>query len=110
MLEKHDMAASQVEAFECTMRDNLMNRCTGHWYPSDPLRGSGYRSLVNDMSTDPIFRSAAADIFIHDIGSRLPRAIMWINPASVKVQLENGRHPEIIYSTSKPGSNPAAGA
>jgi hypothetical protein len=107
MLKKHDLGASQVEAFECKMRDDLMIRCAGHWYPSDP-RGRGYRSLVNDVSTDPIFRSAAAGIFIHDIGSRLPRAIMWINPASVKVHLENGRQTE-IYSTSKPGSNPAAG-
>ena len=104
-LRQHDLAASEVQAFEQGVRNGLMKKCTGHWYPSDPLRGSGHRSLVNDISTDPIFLSAAADVRIRDIGARLPRAVMWVNPASVKVQLENGRYPETIYSTCSSGSN-----
>jgi len=60
---------------------------------------------MNDISTDPIFLAAAAEVRIRDIGGRLPRAVMWVNPLSVKVQLENGRYPETLYSMCNSGSN-----
>lgn len=104
-MRQHDLAASEVQAFETAVRNALTKKCDGHWYPSDPLRGSGYRSLVNDISTDPIFLHAAAEVRIRDVGSRLPRAVMWVNPCSVKVQLENGRYPETVYSMCNSGSN-----
>lgn len=44
-----------------------------------------YRSLVNDVSTDPIFTAAAQSLRIQNIGSCLPRAIMFVNPGCVKV-------------------------
>ena len=44
-----------------------------------------YRSLVNDVSTDPIFTAAAQSLRIQNIGSSLPRAIMFVNPGCVKV-------------------------
>jgi len=104
-MRQHDLAISEIQAFEAGVRKGLMNRCNGHWYPSDPPRGSGHRSLLNDFSTDPIFLAAAADVRIRDISSRLPRAVMWTNPGSVKVQMENGRHPETVYHGGNSGSN-----
>merc|ERR1712230_42010 len=104
-MRQQDLATYEVESFETCVRNQLTKHYTGHWYPSDPLRGSGYRSLVNDISTDPIFLHAAAEVRIRDIGSRLPRAVMWVNPCSVKVQLENGRYPETVYSMCNSGSN-----
>jgi hypothetical protein len=56
-------------------------------------------SLVNELSIDPIFVAAAGDVGIRDIARRLPRGVMWINPSSVKVQRENGRQPETIFSS-----------
>ena len=44
-----------------------------------------YRSLVNDVSTDPIFTAVAQSLRIQNIGSSLPRAIMFVNPGCVKV-------------------------
>ena len=104
-MTQHDLAASEVQAFEQAVRNGLLNKCKGHWYPSDPLRGSGHRSLVNDISTDPVFLTAAAEVRIRDIGTRLPRGVMWVNPSSVKVQLDNGRYPDTVYSTCASGSN-----
>lgn len=97
---QHNLAISDVQAFETGVRNRLMNRCNGHWYPSDPSRGSGYRSLVNEFSTDPIFLAAAHDAGIRDIGGRLPRGVMWVNPSSVKVQLENAHYHQTIFSSS----------
>ena len=92
-MTQHDLASSEVQAFEHAVRTALLSKCHGHWYPNDPVRGSGYRSLVNDLSTDPIFLAAAAEVRIQNIGKRLPKGVMWVNPSSVKVQLENGRYP-----------------
>ena len=104
-LAKHGFANSEVQAFEHAVRTGLQSKCNGHWYPNDPLRGSGHRSLVNDISTDPIFLAAAAEVRIRDIGTRLPKAVMWVNPSCVKVQLDNGRYPETVFSTCASGSN-----
>ena len=104
-LTQHDLANSEVQAFENAVRTGLQSKCNGHWYPNDPLRGSGHRSLVNDISTDPIFLAAAAEVRIRDIGTRLPKAVMWVNPSCVKVQLDNGRYPETVFSTCASGSN-----
>lgn len=104
-MRQHDLAAAEVRAFEVAVHNGLLSKCHGHWYPADPMRGSGYRSLVNDLSTDPIFLAAAAEACIRDIDSRLPKAIMWINPCSVKVQLESSYLAEIIYSERAPRSN-----
>jgi hypothetical protein len=104
-MRQHDLAVSEVQAFETGVRNGLLNRCNGHWYPSDPLRGSGHRSLVNDFSTDPVFLSAAAAVNIRDIAGRLPRAVMWVNPSSVKVQLENGRYPDTVFSSTSGSSS-----
>ena len=104
-MRQQDLATYEVESFETCVRNQLTKHYTGHWYPSDPLRGSGYRSLVNDISIDPIFVQAAADVRIRDIASRLPRGVMWCNPGSVKVQLENSRYPETIYSMGSSGTN-----
>jgi len=97
-MKQHDLAATEVQAFEAAVHHRLMAKCCGHWYPTDPLRGSGYRSLSNDLSVDPVFLHAAAETRIRDIDGRLPKAIMWVNPLSVKVQMENSYHPEVLYS------------
>lgn len=104
-MRQHDLAVSEVQAFETGVRNGLLSRCNGHWYPSDPLRGSGHRSLVNDFSTDPVFLTAAAAVNIRDVAGRLPRAVMWVNPSSVKVQLENGRYPVTVFSSTSGSSS-----
>ena len=101
----HGLADSEVQAFEHAVHTGLQSKCNGHWYPNDPLRGSGHRSLVNDISTDPIFLAAAAEARIRSIGTRLPKAVMWVNPSCVKVQLENGRYPETVFRTCASDSN-----
>ena len=75
----------------------MESRCEGHWYPSEPRRGSGHRSVINDLTTDPLLASAALAARIRDIAARLPRAVIWINPGSVRVQVEGERLPQDIF-------------
>eukprot|EP00961_Rhodomonas_salina_P223352 3020371-Rhodomonas_salina.1 len=73
-MRQHDLAGCEVAAFENALKQGMLKRCTGHWYPNEPMRGSGHRSVINDFSTDPVILEAADSVRITDIGSRLPRA------------------------------------
>mmetsp|Transcript_20789 Transcript_20789/g.32568 ORF Transcript_20789/g.32568 Transcript_20789/m.32568 type:complete len:201 (+) Transcript_20789:67-669(+) len=95
---QHDLHHSEVSAFENALREQLLRRCEGHWYPAEPLRGSGHRCVINDFSVDPLLVKAAEASRIRNISSRLPRAQLWLNPGSVKVKLENYPYPKSLYN------------
>mmetsp|Transcript_42928 Transcript_42928/g.86118 ORF Transcript_42928/g.86118 Transcript_42928/m.86118 type:complete len:163 (-) Transcript_42928:110-598(-) len=97
-MRQNDLAGCEVAAFENALRQGLLQRCCGHWYPNEPVRGSGHRSIINDFTTDPVLVAAAEAVRIGGIGSRLPRAVMWLNPASVKVKLEGHPYADNVYS------------
>mmetsp|Transcript_7788 Transcript_7788/g.15448 ORF Transcript_7788/g.15448 Transcript_7788/m.15448 type:complete len:204 (+) Transcript_7788:73-684(+) len=99
-MRQQDLSQGEVAAFEHALKYGMVNRCMGHWYPSEPMRGSGHRSVINDFSTDPVILEAADAVRIRDITSRLPRAVMWLNPGSVKVKLEGRPWAESLYSNS----------
>eukprot|EP00286_Rhodomonas_abbreviata_P018940 CAMPEP_0181307374 /NCGR_PEP_ID=MMETSP1101-20121128/10843_1 /TAXON_ID=46948 /ORGANISM="Rhodomonas abbreviata, Strain Caron Lab Isolate" /LENGTH=168 /DNA_ID=CAMNT_0023413581 /DNA_START=125 /DNA_END=631 /DNA_ORIENTATION=+ len=99
-MRQQDLSQGEVAWFEQALKYGMLNRCMGHWYPSEPMRGSGHRSVINDFSTDPVILGAAKAVPIRDITSRLPRAVMWLNPGSVKVKLEGRPWAESLYSNS----------
>lgn len=103
-MRQHDLAGCEVAAFENALKQGMLKRCTGHWYPNEPMRGSGHRSVINDFSTDPVILEAADSVRITDIGSRLPRAVMWMNPGSVKIKLEGRPWAESLYSSNASSS------
>ncbi len=96
-MRQHDLSQQELNTFEQALRTGMEARCDGHWYPSDPRRGSGHRSVVNDLTIDPLLASAAATARIRDVSSRLPRAVLWINPGGVRVQVEGERAPQVVY-------------
>ena len=96
-LRQHDLSQSEVIAFEQALRRGIINRCETRWYPDEPLRGSGLRSIINDLTIDPLLVEAAATARIRDIRSRLPQAVLWVNPSSVKVKMEDERSTEVLF-------------
>jgi len=69
----------------------LHTRCTNAWYPDEPLRGSGYRSLSFDAMADPMLvRSGLeAGISAIELSDRLAHTrgtVMFINPGEVRVR------------------------
>eukprot|EP00291_Cryptomonas_curvata_P009968 CAMPEP_0172187510 /NCGR_PEP_ID=MMETSP1050-20130122/21386_1 /TAXON_ID=233186 /ORGANISM="Cryptomonas curvata, Strain CCAP979/52" /LENGTH=147 /DNA_ID=CAMNT_0012861857 /DNA_START=501 /DNA_END=944 /DNA_ORIENTATION=- len=96
-MRQHDLSQQELNTFEQALRIGMEARCDGHWYPSDPRRGSGHRSVVNDLTIDPLLTSAAATARIRDVASRLPRAVLWINPGGVQVQVEGERSLQLVY-------------
>jgi hypothetical protein len=97
-MRQHDLAQSEVSAFESYLRMGMEARCQAAWYPDTPERGSGHRSIMNDLTTDPIILKAANTVGIRDIQLRLPRAVVWTNPGQVKVKTEESRWAESLFS------------
>jgi protein Tob/BTG len=65
----------------------LVAKYQGHWYPCEPLRGSAYRVILNDIVCDQVLLHAATVAGIDNIQKRLPQGvIMFVNPSIVKVQ------------------------
>jgi len=97
-MRQHDLSQTEVNTFEQALRRGIMRRCEGRWYPSEPLRASGLRSIINDLTIDPLLVEAAAAARIRDIRSRLPQAVVWVNPSAVKVKIEEERFTQVLYS------------
>jgi hypothetical protein len=97
-MRQHDLSQTEVSTFEQALRRGIMCRCEGRWYPSEPLRASGLRSIINDLTIDPLLVEAAAAARIRDIRSRLPQAVVWVNPSAVKVKLEEERFTQDLFS------------
>ena len=86
------------KVFEENFVEEVFNRCAGHWYPTDPKRGSGYRSVISDAHIDPILLKACQAARLDP--SVLPREfVQLISPGEVRVRhVLNEYHEEIVYS------------
>jgi hypothetical protein len=96
-MRRDDLSPENLATFERALRTAMEARCDGHWYPSEPLRGSGHRSVGNDLTVDPALASAAADARIRDVAARLPRAVLWINPGGVRVRVDGEQAAQAVY-------------
>ncbi len=56
------------------------------------------RSIINDLTIDPLLVEAATAARIRDIRSRLPQAVVWVNPSVVKVKIEEERFTQVLFS------------
>jgi len=112
-MKTHGLSQGQVNAFETALINGMSKRCDGHWYPSEPMRGSGHRSVLCDITVDPVLTEAGARASIKDVGARLPKAVMWINPGVVRVQADQERHACTLFSsanTPNKGSGSSSGS
>ena len=63
----------------------LLKRFKGHWYPNEPERGSGYRSIrVDRYQIDPMLKTVAKKTNSESILKYLPKELtIWIDPRHV---------------------------
>ena len=81
--EAEQEEAGKIDVFKNELERLITEVCDGHWYPHDPLMGSGYRSLMNDIRVDAKLIAAGEKAGIPDIAERVPlNMVMWINPGA----------------------------
>jgi hypothetical protein len=84
----------------------LTAKFTGHWYPEDPARGSGFRAIANDCRLDALFAVAAREAGLPDIERLLHHtrpSIMFVNPGVVKVRnlaLHSATPAHVVWSSA----------
>ena len=95
----------------------MKKRCEGHWYPEDPDRGQGYRSLICAERADTLLldalKKAQLTLDFRQICGE--EAVMYVDPGNVSIRLfpsyARGRRDTtqtlfpINGSTSPPPSN-----
>ena len=96
-LSSDRISEQQRSVFEEKLHQSIVERCRGHWYPCDSLRGSAYRSISNDFRVDPMLFQAATAAGIFNIKALLPNATIWVDPGFVKVKGDNPPYTSILH-------------
>ena len=75
------------EKFKMKMEELLLDRYQGHWYPTNPWKGSAYRCIRNNVRVvDPVMWIAAEEsqLGVDDLNGILRIELtMWVDPGSV---------------------------
>jgi hypothetical protein len=81
--------------FKLSLIESIYDRCKDHWYPDNSIWG--YRSIINDVHTDPLLIKACTDANINS--SCLPTdCVQIINPGNVYVRcISNDNIKQIIF-------------
>jgi len=102
----------QRQIFMDRLRDLLMSRYEGHWYPEEPHRGCAFRALLSTVNQlDPLLLRAAESTGQRGLFESFNRVFAdagevncWINPGEVK--LLRGRQTSVLYSDGNGSDNP----
>jgi len=84
------------ETLKKSLREHLIERIDGHWYPNKPIKGSAYRCLnisIDDGSVDSVLLKAGEEIGITKSGMMavFPKGLaLWIDPNDVSCRLGKG--------------------
>lgn len=102
------ISVEQIAAFEGALKTKIQERCRGHWYPDEPMRGSYLRAIGVDYGPDVILCEAAHDAGF-DPAARFPiKTRMIINPGEVRVAEGYGADFETIWK-APPQKEPSDG-
>ena len=88
---------NQIEYFKEVLENIIYGKIYNHWYPSEPSKGSAYRSILNDNKIDNILMMACKYTGIQP-EKLAGRVVVIISPGIVRVRSLMYEKEEIIYS------------
>lgn len=94
-----DLPQTNIDLFKITLRNCLIQKIKNHWYPEEPERGSGYRSILNDKMIDPIL-FYSCNIANIDPSRMAGKCVLIISPGIVRVRSLKNSKEEIVYQYS----------
>ena len=86
----YEINTEQFLKFLYNLECKLLKKYEQHWYPNEPNRGNGFRSLqVDTCQVDPLLIEAANQTQTKHILSYLPREFtIWIDPKHVSYRFK----------------------
>lgn len=92
----------RVDLFGAELEAGLKKKFEGHWYPEQPVKGSGFRCVkVNGEKVDPVVTQAATAVGLDldEMQDYLPKELtVWIDPNEVSYRIGEKGQVKILYS------------
>lgn len=92
----------KVDLFGTELEKGLKKKFEGHWYPDQPMKGSGFRCVrVNGEKIDPVIVQAASAVGLNldEMQDYLPQELtLWIDPNEVSYRIGEKGQVKILYS------------
>ncbi|KAL4239936.1 transducer of ERBB2 [Mactra antiquata] len=99
----------RVDLFGTELEKGLKKKFEGHWYPEQPMKGSGFRCVrVNGEKIDPVIIQAAASVGLNleEMQEYLPNELtLWIDPNEVSYRIGEKGQIKILYSDKSQEEN-----
>uniref|UniRef100_H9H6Z0 Anti-proliferative protein domain-containing protein n=1 Tax=Monodelphis domestica TaxID=13616 RepID=H9H6Z0_MONDO len=91
----------------------LKKRYEGHWYPAQPLKGSGFRCVHIGETVDPVVELAAkrSGLAVDEVRANVPEELsVWIDPFEVSYQIGEKGSVKVLYLDDSEGGGAGGGA
>lgn len=83
---REEVGEDELGIFRKSLMEVLRHRVSKHWYPEDPMRGSGYRCIRVNGRLDPMIQKAGRISGVEEevLKSGLPGELtVWVDPGEV---------------------------
>lgn len=92
----------RVDLLGTEIENGLKKKFEGHWYPDQPMKGSGYRCVrVSGEKVDPVIIQAATSVGVNleEMKEYMPQELtLWIDPNEVSYKIGEKGQVKILYS------------
>ena len=92
----------RVDLLGTEIENGLKKKFEGHWYPDQPMKGSGYRCVrVSGEKIDPVMIKAATSVGVslEEMTEYMPLELtLWIDPNEVSYKIGEKGQVKILYS------------
>uniref|UniRef100_A0A915L4Y5 Anti-proliferative protein domain-containing protein n=1 Tax=Romanomermis culicivorax TaxID=13658 RepID=A0A915L4Y5_ROMCU len=99
LLAKYGRSAD-IDRFQLALTDAMVRHYDGHWYPTDPLKGSGYRCIRVNGVIHPLLTEAAriCKLPVKEMRQAFPSELtIWVDPGDVSVRFGEEGGISILY-------------
>ncbi|WAR25027.1 BTG1-like protein [Mya arenaria] len=97
----------QRNEFNTILRNLLSARFQGHWFPQNPMKGSGYRCIRLNHNMDPLILQAGETCGLNCafLESTFPRELtIWVDPRDVSFRIGEDGSVGILFQSENTSS------
>ncbi|XP_071531716.1 uncharacterized protein [Panulirus ornatus] len=106
-LNSSGLSEEQLDKFRENVCDILLRHYTDHWFPDQPVKGSGYRCIRINGKLDPLIARAGfmMGLAVSFLRSLFPSELtMWVDPMEVAYRIGENGSICVLYEKPPPKS------